>query len=215
MKRLPFTRHWLVLTIIFLLALSACERPVPRENTPESPDVAPTTDVIIIPTAVATADAAATAVVTDAGETGATTTDTPAEATAASTDATDTAAATPPEQATVAAGGEVTHVVKTGETLGEIAQFYNVSIADIAAANDITDIDSLEVGQTLVIKTDTANGGGETPGTGEQVYIVKAGDNLFRIGLRFGFTAEQLAAYNNIPNVTRIDAGQVIKIPPK
>lgn len=51
--------------------------------------------------------------------------------------------------------------------------------------------------------------------TGEQIHTVAAGENLFRIGLRYGFTAAELAAYNNIPNVDRIYVGQQIKIPPK
>ncbi len=111
-------------------------------------------------------------------------------------------------------------MVKTGETLGEIAQLYNVSIEEIAAANGITNFDSLDVGQELIIQTGAANSGDNgnantPPGAGEQVHIVQAGDNLFRIGLRYGFTAEELAAYNNISNVARIDVGQVIKIPPK
>ena len=45
-------------------------------------------------------------------------------------------------------------------------------------------------------------------------YVVQPGDNLFRIGLRFGFTVNELAAYNNIANPNLIYAGQVILIPP-
>lgn len=51
------------------------------------------------------------------------------------------------------------------------------------------------------------------PSTGETIHIVQAGENLFRIGLRYGFTAEELAAYNNIPNVDRIYVGQELRIP--
>jgi len=53
-----------------------------------------------------------------------------------------------------------------------------------------------------------------TAPTGEIIHIVAPGDNLFRIGLRYGFTAEQLAAYNGIPNVNLINVGQQIRIPP-
>jgi LysM repeat protein len=53
-----------------------------------------------------------------------------------------------------------------------------------------------------------------TAPTGEIVHIVQAGENLYRIGLRYGFTAEQLAAYNGIPNVNVISIGQQIRIPP-
>jgi LysM repeat protein len=50
--------------------------------------------------------------------------------------------------------------------------------------------------------------------TGEQVHIVAAGDNLFRIGLRYGFTVAELAAYNGIANPHYIYVGQAIRIPP-
>ncbi|MBP8947972.1 MAG: LysM peptidoglycan-binding domain-containing protein [Candidatus Promineofilum sp.] len=53
------------------------------------------------------------------------------------------------------------------------------------------------------------------PATGERIHVVAAGENLFRIGLQYGFTAEELATYNNIPNVDRIYVGQEIRIPAK
>lgn len=49
--------------------------------------------------------------------------------------------------------------------------------------------------------------------TGEQVHVVQAGENLFRIALRYGFTVEELAAYNGIPNPNVISVGQQIRIP--
>jgi LysM repeat protein len=51
--------------------------------------------------------------------------------------------------------------------------------------------------------------------SGETIHIVQPGDNLFRIGLRYGFTAQELATYNNIPNVNIIYVGQEIRIPPR
>lgn len=54
-----------------------------------------------------------------------------------------------------------------------------------------------------------------TSPSGEIIHIVQPGDNLFRIGLRYGFTAQELATYNGIPNVNIIYVGQEIRIPPK
>jgi membrane-bound lytic murein transglycosylase D len=223
-KNKSFKRRFLLLIVVVLMTLSACERPVPREDAPEGVDAVPTTDVIIIPTAPpetneayppageeqtgdVTTDSATTEETTD---TAVTTEETPAE------DTTDTTA----DQAVVAAGGEVTHVVQAGDTLGRIAELYGVSLEDIVAANNIGNVDVLEVGQSLIIKagavTEAAPPDETAPGDGvEQVHVVQAGDNLFRIGLRYGFTPEELAAYNNIPDITRIDVGQIIKIPPK
>ncbi|MEA3349940.1 MAG: LysM peptidoglycan-binding domain-containing protein [Chloroflexota bacterium] len=43
------------------------------------------------------------------------------------------------------------YVVQSGDTLGQIAEHYNISVEDIAAASGITDINILEVGQMLTI----------------------------------------------------------------
>ena len=51
------------------------------------------------------------------------------------------------------------------------------------------------------------------PATGERIHVVQAGENLFRIGLQYGFTAQELATYNNIPNVDLINVGQESRIP--
>lgn len=54
-----------------------------------------------------------------------------------------------------------------------------------------------------------------TPTTGgsEVIHVVQPGENLFRIGLKYGFTASELASYNNIVNPTLIYVGQKIRIP--
>ena len=46
-------------------------------------------------------------------------------------------------------------------------------------------------------------------------YTVKPGDRLSKIGQLYGFTADELAAYNGIPDKNKIYIGQIIKIPPK
>ena len=48
---------------------------------------------------------------------------------------------------------------------------------------------------------------------GEQNHVVQAGENLYRIALRYGRTVAELAAYNGISNVNLIYVGQVICIP--
>lgn len=46
-------------------------------------------------------------------------------------------------------------------------------------------------------------------------YTVKKGDILSKIGALYGFTADELAAYNGISNPNKIYPGDVIKIPPR
>jgi hypothetical protein len=47
---------------------------------------------------------------------------------------------------------EMEYTVETGDTLGAIAVKFNVTVAEILAANEILNPDSLEVGQVLVIR---------------------------------------------------------------
>ena len=55
----------------------------------------------------------------------------------------------------------------------------------------------------------------ETSASGEIIHTVQPGENLYRIGLRYGFTYHELAAYNGIANPNSISVGQQIRIPPK
>ena len=47
--------------------------------------------------------------------------------------------------------GPPIHIVQAGETLGTISQQYDVPLEDIATANDIINVNSISVGQQLVI----------------------------------------------------------------
>lgn len=47
--------------------------------------------------------------------------------------------------------GPPIHVVQAGDTLGNLAQFYDVTIEDIMTANDLSNADFLFVGQQLII----------------------------------------------------------------
>lgn len=118
---------------------------------------------------------------------------------------TDPAPSTPPTQA----GG--TYTVQAGDTLFAIAQRYNLTVAELASANNITNINRLSVGEVLTIP---GAGAAAPPATGEErVHIVQRGENLFRIALQYGFTVNELVNYNNITNPARIDVGQEIRIP--
>lgn len=47
--------------------------------------------------------------------------------------------------------GRRTYIVQNGDTLGEIASRFNITVEALAQANGITDFDHIEVGQVLVI----------------------------------------------------------------
>ncbi len=50
-------------------------------------------------------------------------------------------------------------------------------------------------------------------GVGGVYYIVEPGENLFRIGLKFGTTAQAIAAANNIANPQQVRAGTMVLVP--
>jgi LysM repeat protein len=67
--------------------------------------------------------------------------------------------------------------------------------------------------------TPTPSSGGTTgcnniPANARAVHVVQAGENLFRIGLRYGVHYTTLATYNGIADPARIYVGQCIAIPP-
>lgn len=67
------------------------------------------------------------------------------------TSAPETTAVAPTPEPTISFFGTATHTVQVGETLFRIATQYNLTIADLAAANNLTDPSRIYVGQTLTI----------------------------------------------------------------
>lgn len=55
----------------------------------------------------------------------------------------------------------------------------------------------------------------QTSPSGEIIHTVQAGENLYRIGLRYGVSYQELAAYNGISNPDVLSVGQQIRIPPR
>lgn len=132
------------------------------------------------------------------------------------------------------AGGScpATYTVQSGDNLYRIALRFGLTYQELAAANGITNPDSVEVGTVLTIPGCGGNsaapsaGGGTSGGSvqplagdtvaanGDILHTVKAGENLFRIALSYGLKWEKVAAYNGITNPDDISVGQVIHIPP-
>jgi len=50
-------------------------------------------------------------------------------------------------------------------------------------------------------------------GAGGIYYVVEPGENLFRIGLKFGTTAQAIAAANNIADPRQVQAGTMVLVP--
>lgn len=198
MKRSTLLRLWPMALLALALVLTACVRPAPDSEGAPVPTAIPGSNA----TPLATFPVATLPVISSPTPLTVISTPTPPPVTVAPTAA---PGPTLPTQ----------HTVQAGETLFSISALYGVPVADIQAANNIADPNNLTVGTVLTIPAPGTAPVATTPptGGGETVHIVQAGENLFRIGMKYGFTAQELATYNGIPNVNVIYVGQQIKIP--
>lgn len=104
-----------------------------------------------------------------------------------------------------------TYVVRAGDTLSHIAFKYNVTIAELAAKNNLTNPNLLAPGQKLIIPT--GDDSATDSGAAAQTYTVQPGDTLFVIAGQVGVRMAQLAEANNITDINRLEVGQVLIIP--
>jgi len=112
--------------------------------------------------------------------------------------------------------GQVRHVVQPGENLFRIALRYGLTADQVAAANGITDPSRIYVGQVLIVPVigySPPVSPASTASSPAGFHIVQAGENLYRIGLRYGLTAQQIAAANGLGSVGMIFVGQRLTIP--
>jgi len=110
-------------------------------------------------------------------------------------------------------GTPTTHEVQTGETLGEIALRYGVSVEALLAENGLESADFIRVGQKLKIPAPTSTEASTTPATqGGQTHTVKAGETLGGIALQYGVSVEALQQANDL-NSDIIRVGQELAIP--
>ncbi|MCL5995873.1 MAG: LysM peptidoglycan-binding domain-containing protein [Chloroflexi bacterium] len=112
---------------------------------------------------------------------------------------------------TVACNRQVIHIVKPGENLFRIALRYRTTIYAIARRNGITNVRLIRSGQRLRILTCARGSSPGTPRASGRTYVVKPGDNLFRIALRYGTTVQRIMAANGRYS-TLIVPGQVLVI---
>lgn len=96
------------------------------------------------------------------------------------------------------------YTVKKGDTLYSIARNYGVSVNSLKSANNLTS-NNLAVGMTLMIPTNP-----DIP-TSEEIYVVKAGDSLYKIANMFNMTVNELKTLNNLTS-NNLSIGQQLKV---
>jgi membrane-bound lytic murein transglycosylase D len=125
-------------------------------------------------------------------------------------------ASIPPSERYLAQRPDREHVVRSGQTLSQIAARYDVTVGALVAANGLGDRNLIRVGQRLRLP-----GAGEPPPSlatlaveeGGARYRIRSGDTLAGIARRFGVSAQALAALNGIANPHLIRAGRSLTIP--
>lgn len=106
--------------------------------------------------------------------------------------------------------GTTTIIIQYGDTLSELAIKYNTTVAKLVELNNISNPDLIYAGETLIIPI--TNGDGTSNGDAD-IYIVRYGDTLSQIALRYNTTVRDLVQANNIRNPNLIYVGQRIIIP--
>jgi murein DD-endopeptidase MepM/ murein hydrolase activator NlpD len=94
------------------------------------------------------------------------------------------------------------YMVRSGDTLAEIAEMFDVSINTILWANDLTRSSILKTGQTLVI----------LPITGV-MHTVVSGDTLNTIAKKYGGDVDEIASFNDLKIAAKLVVGDKILIP--
>ncbi|MCH7228807.1 LysM peptidoglycan-binding domain-containing protein [Haloferula sp. A504] len=119
------------------------------------------------------------------------------------------------------------YIVSEGDTLSEIAAAKGVSLEALAAVNRLSDPSTIRPGQRLQLPERTAREPRtavvETKPEPEPEaprrelnphrHTVRAGENLYRISLRYGIDLEELLAANPSVDPRRLRIGQQVRIP--
>ena len=93
------------------------------------------------------------------------------------------------------------HVVKQGESLWKIAQFYGSDINQIILVNQLSNPNVVAIGQALVIPEPNKE------------YVIQQGDTLWSIAQRYGVTTSALAEMNNIADPSLLYIGEMLLLP--
>ena len=119
---------------------------------------------------------------------------------------------------------DITYKVEKGDTLYSISRKYQITVAELRTANNLSENDVIKVGQKLIIpdadigtaaalsSTKTA-GSSASASTAKTVeYVVAKGDTLYGIARKNGMTVADLMAINSLDSSAVIKVGQKLKV---
>lgn len=122
----------------------------------------------------------------------------------------------PTQGQTSANADHFVYEVQRGDTLVLTALHYNIPLADIVLANDLTHPYLLFPGQKLILPGVPSPPEpllSELPPLRDEPHVVQAGESLFNIATQYDVTMGALTLVNNLANPDVIQAGQALHIP--
>ena len=129
--------------------------------------------------------------------------------------------------ATISLCADTTYKVEKGDTLYSISRKYQITVAELRAANNLSENDVIKVGQKLKIPSaDISNAAAlatdnkaTTSGTATlsstratKEYTVVKGDTMYSISKKNGMTLAEFMALNGLDSNSVIKVGQKLKI---
>lgn len=98
----------------------------------------------------------------------------------------------------------VIYTVLPGNTLWGIANFFGTTVEEIAAINNLSDVELIYPGQEIKVPV----GKPMAP----RYYVVRPEDTLYAIASRYGITVGDIQKMNKLGNPNLIFPGQILKL---
>ena len=117
---------------------------------------------------------------------------------------------------------DTTYKVEKGDTLYSISRKYQITVAELRTANNLSENDVIKAGQKLIIPdadigtaaalSSTKNSSGSAPSGKTTTITVQKGDTLYGIARKNGMSVADLMALNNLDSSAVIKVGQKLKV---
>ncbi len=117
---------------------------------------------------------------------------------------------------------DISYKVEKGDTLYSISRKYQITVAELRTANNLSENDVIKVGQKLIIPdadigtaaalSSTKTSTTQAPAVKTTEYVVAKGDTLYGIARKNGMSVADLMALNNLDSSAVIKVGQKLKI---
>ncbi len=101
----------------------------------------------------------------------------------------------------------IVYLIKPGDTLSEIAQKYNTTVAHLVEINQIDNPNLIYIGDKIIVSCN-CNEGKKV----ERTIKIKPGDTLSEIAQEYNTTVKDLVRINNIENPDLIYSGAILRV---